>query len=116
MLRDVYERGPKSKPFDADKAWRSLTGFARFYFGRGQCESKRRCPLRIASNACSDIAKILRQARRLVDRTMQNDVGDDLFSAWWEGTGSEYAKADGIFDPRYMERKFKKVGERSALS
>ena len=40
---------------------------------------------------------------------MQTDVGDDLFSAWWEVTGSEYAKPDGTFDPRYMERNFKQL-------
>jgi hypothetical protein len=38
---------------------------------------------------------------------LQTDVGDDLFSAWWEATGSEYAKPDGTFDPRDLERKFK---------
>jgi hypothetical protein len=40
---------------------------------------------------------------------MQTDVGDDLFSAWWEVTGSEHAKPDGTFDPRYMEREFKQL-------
>lgn len=108
MLRDAYERGPKSKPFDAEKAWLRLTGFARFYFGQASVK-RATMPADQRIERLQDVAKKLRQARSLVDRTMQSDVADDLFSAWWEGTGSEYANADGIFDPRYMERKFKEV-------
>ena len=80
----------------------------RFYFGQGNVKQVT-MPAADRIERLQDIAKRLRQARSLVDRTMQIDVGDDLFSAWWEGTGSEYAKADGSFDPRYMERKFKEV-------
>jgi len=108
LLRNVYKRGPKSNPFDGDKAWRRLTGFARFYLGRGS-EKQEAMPAADRIERLRDIAKILSRARRLIDRTMQNEAGDELFSAWWEGAGSEYAKADGSFDPRYMERKFKKV-------
>ena len=43
---------PSLRPFDEDKAWRSLTGFARFYFGRGS-ENQANHRLRIASNACA---------------------------------------------------------------
>jgi hypothetical protein len=109
MLRDEYERrGPKPKPFEADKAWRSLTGLARSYFGRGSVKQAT-MPAADRIERLRDIAKILRRARRLLERTTQTEVGDYLFSAWWEGSGSEYANADGSFDPRYMERKFKKL-------
>jgi hypothetical protein len=104
MLREVCERGPKSKPLDADKAWRSLTGLARSHFGRVEQATM---PAADRIERLRDIAKALGRARRLIDRTMQNDVGDDLFSAWWEGAGNEHAKEDGSFDPRYMECKFK---------
>jgi hypothetical protein len=108
-LRDGYEQGSKSKPFDAEKAWQSLTGLARFYF-RDRVKQTTTSP-RDRAESLRNLAKTLRQARRLVDRTMHTDVGDDLnlFQAWWEVTGSEYTKVDGTFDPRYMEQKFKQV-------
>jgi hypothetical protein len=31
MLRDAYDRGPKSEPFDEPKSWIHLTGLARIY-------------------------------------------------------------------------------------
>src|SRR5262245_8449608 len=107
-LRDGYEQGSKSKPFAAEKAWQSLTGLARSYFAQGRVKQTTRSP-RDRAERLRNIAKTLRQARRLVDRTMHTDVGDDLFSAWWEVTGSEHAKVDGTFDPRYIEQKFKQV-------
>ena len=36
LLRKEYERGPKPKPFDEEKAWRSLTGLAAILFWAGQ--------------------------------------------------------------------------------
>ena len=108
-LRDVYERGPESKPFDGEKAWRSLTGLARFHSGRGGVRQE---PMPAADRIerLGDIAKALGRARRLVNRAMQNDVGDALYSSWWECTGSEYAEADGHFsDVPFIEREFKRV-------
>jgi hypothetical protein len=102
LLRKEYERGPKLKPFDEEGAWRSLTGLAGFYFGRRR---QKRATTSAAQRVerLRDIAKVLGAARRLVDRTMQTDIGGDLFSAWWEVTGSEHAKPDGTFDPRYIK-------------
>lgn len=31
MLREAYERGPKTKPFDQERAWRHLKGIAQIY-------------------------------------------------------------------------------------
>jgi hypothetical protein len=107
MLRNEYERGPKSKTFDADKAWLSLRGHARFLGWRSVKQAT--IPAADRRERLRDIAKILRRANRLVERTMQNVVGSDLFLAWWEVRGSEYAKPDGRFDPRYMERKFNQL-------
>lgn len=108
LLRTEHEGGPKLKPFDEERAWSSLTGLAAFYFGqRGQKPATTSAAQRI--ERLRDVAKVLSAARRLVNRTMQTDVGDDLFSAWWEVTGSEYAKPDGTFDPRYMEREYKQI-------
>jgi hypothetical protein len=108
LLRKEYERGPKIKPFDEERAWRSLTVLAGFYFVRTRAKQAT-TPAAQRIERLRDIAKVLSAARRLVNRTMQTDVGDDLFSAWWEVTGSEYAKSDGTFDPHYMEREFKQI-------
>ena len=40
MLRNEYERDPKSKPFDGDKAWRYITGLAGFYFRQGSVKQE----------------------------------------------------------------------------
>jgi hypothetical protein len=32
-----------------------------------------------------ELVKALSNARTLTDKALQDDVGDDLFSAWWEG-------------------------------
>jgi hypothetical protein len=32
-LQNVYQRGPKSEPFDAEKSWQDLTCLAGLYFG-----------------------------------------------------------------------------------
>ena len=38
-----------------------------------------------------ELAKALGKARGMTDKAMQDDVGDDLFSAWWEGTNEPRA-------------------------
>jgi hypothetical protein len=101
------ERGSMSEPFDEAGAWRRLSGLARSHIAKRNVKRATKPFYRI--DRLRDIAKILRRAHRLVDRTMQPDIGDDLFSAWWEVTGSEHAKPDGTFDPRYMEREFKQL-------
>jgi hypothetical protein len=50
LLRKEYERGPKLKSFDEERAWHSLTGLAGFYLG-GEGRSKQQHLLRSASNA-----------------------------------------------------------------
>jgi hypothetical protein len=110
-LRNGYERGTKSKPFEAVNSWLELTRLAKLYF------SGRRTAQEVMSNAdCAkrlrELARALRHARNLVDRAMEDDVGADLFRGWldsqnikdalinWDGNGklpSSLASApDGI--------------------
>jgi hypothetical protein len=103
MLRQAYERGPKSTPFDADKAWRSLSGLARFYFGLASVKQKtmaaweRRERLR-------EIAGKLNPASRLVGRTVKTDAGDDLYSAWCEANAYFRHDPEELEAPRTPER------------
>jgi len=84
ILRKEYERRPKSKPFDKDKAWRSLTGgLAGFYFRQGSVKQE----TMLAADRIKrlrDITKVLERARDLIHEAMQSDVGVDLYSAWCE--------------------------------
>jgi hypothetical protein len=81
MLRNVYERGPKSEPFDADKTWHDLTLSARIYFWRGTVKQET-MPTADCINRLRQIARALGRARRLADK--QDDVRGALFSAWYD--------------------------------
>lgn len=122
ILHNAHKRGPKSEPFDADKAWSRLTSFAESYFWVARTKqevtpsTKRVARLR-------ELAKALGKARTMIDKVMQDDVGDALCASWWEGT-SEYAEAKRFFVGLFymyskgkgrfvdVERKFKKVMEK----
>lgn len=83
LLRRAYERGPKSKPFDADETWRHLTLLARIYCSRRRARQEM-MPAADCMKRLSEIAKALGRARRLVEKSMQDDVKGALFSAWYE--------------------------------
>ena len=83
MLRNVYERGPKAKPFDADKAWLSLTGLAGFYFRQSSVKQEI-MPAADRIKRLRDITKVLERAHDLISEAMKSDVGVDLYSAWSE--------------------------------
>jgi hypothetical protein len=81
ILRNVRGRGPKPKPFDADKAWGNLTRLAwiYFWFGRRKAEVVSAAQQR---ERLRDLAKVLGLARRKAELAMQDDVGEALFRAW----------------------------------
>jgi hypothetical protein len=106
-LRSLNAQNPKSKPFDAHKASGRLTAIARLYLTRGSAKQAMTPAHR--RERLLDIARKLSETRRLVGRTMKTDVRGDLFSAWWEVAGSEYANPEGICDPRYMNLKFEEM-------
>jgi hypothetical protein len=82
-LQNVYQRGPKSEPFDAEKSWRGLTSLAGLYFWRARLKQET-VPAAHRVERLRELAKALGRARRMVDKAMQDDVGNDLFSAWCE--------------------------------
>lgn len=95
ILRKAYRRGPKSEPFDADNAWSRLTSFAESYYWMERTKQDvTRGAERVAR--LRELAKALGNARAVIDKVMQDDVGDALRASWWEGT-SEYAKAKPFF-------------------
>jgi hypothetical protein len=95
VLRNAYEHGPKSEPFDADKAWRRLTFLAGTYVWEARIKpeiippTKRRKRLRAFERAMG-------KARAMADQAMQDDVGDDLYGAWCKAN----IRYDADFDPK----------------
>ncbi len=77
-LRDDHKQGPKSEPFDEDKAWRHLTYLAEAYFWRPIRKQKTLLPSQRVDRL-DDLTKALGEARSLVNRAMKDDVGFDLF-------------------------------------
>jgi hypothetical protein len=84
-LQNVYQRGPKSEPFDAEKSWRGLTSLAGLYFWRARLKQDT-VPAAHRVERLRDLARTLGRARRQAKMAMRDDVGDDLFSAWCEAS------------------------------
>jgi hypothetical protein len=82
-LQNVYQRGPQSEPFDAEKSWQDLTCLAGLYFWRARVKQDT-VPAAHRVERLRDLARTLRRARRQAE--MRDDVGDDLFSAWCEAS------------------------------
>jgi hypothetical protein len=80
-LQNVYQRGPKSEPFDAEKSWQGLTRLAWMYFWRARLKQETVSAAHRVERL-RDLARTLGRARRMVEMAMQDDVGNDLFSAW----------------------------------
>lgn len=82
-LSNAYERGPKSKSFDAEKAWRSLTSLAQLLVVR---EPVKKGALKAADRQATlrQMAKALARAREAITDTLQSDAANDLISTWWD--------------------------------
>jgi hypothetical protein len=83
-LRKAYERdGSKSEPFDEHKLWRRISIIFYQYCWRERVKRERISADDRAARL-HKLAKVLGKARGMVDDAMQDDVGDDLFTAWAE--------------------------------
>src|ERR1700757_2740408 len=75
-LSKVYERGPKSQPFDPEKAWQSLTFIAQAYFHRETV--KKRVMKRAARKTnLHQLATALRRAREKITDALHSDIAND---------------------------------------
>jgi hypothetical protein len=85
ILRVAHKHGPKSKPFDKRKTWRSLTSCAHTYHWEAMVKQET-MPVADRVSRLGNLANALGKARELTDKAMQDDqVCNDLFSAWCEG-------------------------------
>ena len=105
----------KSELFDADQAWSRLTSLAESYFWNAKAKQEEMPSAKRVARLL-ELAKALGHARTMIDRAMQDQVGDLLRASWWEGTNG-CAKVDRFFqgygDGRYVDvqHKFKRVVE-----
>ena len=82
-LRKVYEYGQKNKPFDEDKAWRSLK-FAAYVYLRREVEISQEQAMMPAGERAKMLRRLgsaLRVARRTADEAMET-VGGRWFVVW----------------------------------
>ena len=96
-MREGYERGPRSKPFDEERAWRDLTRFAEMYFWSAIAEQATASPAE-RFNELRRLGRTLDRAHALVSRVMQEDIGCALFKAWFAAAKIPMASAISIFD------------------
>jgi hypothetical protein len=80
-LQNVYQRGPKSEPFDAEKSWQGLTFLAGLYFSRARLKQDT-VPAADRVERLRELARTLGRARRQAEMAMRDDVGEALFRAW----------------------------------
>jgi hypothetical protein len=83
ILRNAWERGPKSEPLNADQAWRHLTSLAFECFRRKTLKQEV-VPAADRGERLGKIAKVLGEACRLFDEAKRDDLINDLYSAWWD--------------------------------
>jgi hypothetical protein len=83
ILREAYDGGPQAEPFDEEKSWVRLENSAYQYFlqerAKQEAMSSAECEARLRA-----IAAALEPASSLIEAAKQDEVGDALFSAWYE--------------------------------
>jgi hypothetical protein len=98
MLSDECAPGPGGPPsFDADKAWGSLIRVAETHLWWSKVKQM---AMSDATERLRELAKALGATRNLVDVAMQDEVGDDLFDAWWAETNETLAAV--VYDAEEM--------------
>jgi hypothetical protein len=113
ILRDAHDGRLKSEPFDEPKSWSCLTSLAHSFFWQARLKLET-MPAANRKQRLDELARVLTRSRTIVDAAMQDDVGDDLFSSWCEGTNEPLVSLvrndDGSLAPvRGPEKMFKKA-------
>jgi hypothetical protein len=115
ILRNAHDGVLQPEPFDETKSWSGLTSLARSFFWRARV-SQETMPAADRMPRLDQLATALKKSRAIVDAAMQDDIGDDLFSAWCEGTDEPLVSLvrndDGsLATVRMPEETFKKAVE-----
>jgi hypothetical protein len=111
ILRDAH--GGRRK-FDETKSWSCLTSLACSFFWQARLRLET-IPAARRRSRLDELASTLKRCRTIVDAAMQNQVGDDLFASWCEGTNEPLISLarndDGSLSAvRGPEEMFRKTG------
>jgi hypothetical protein len=87
ILRNPSKGGTETNTFDEGETWSDLKSIASTYFWeqRVRKETKPSPADKRRKRLCA-FNKAVGKARVMAERAMQDDVGDDLYSAWHEAT------------------------------
>lgn len=96
-LRNGRKPALKSEHFDEDKSWGDLIRLAQLYFW-GEKIRQETIPAADRVKRLRQLANELRRARGMADRALQDDVGNDLFKAWFAETKIPLAATAGIYN------------------
>jgi hypothetical protein len=88
ILRNVHDGGPRTEPFDAKKAWNSLTQLADLHLRQMR---RRKMPVAVCIKRLDQIANALGRARVLLDRAKQDTVSSELYGGWYAEANLSYA-------------------------
>ena len=108
ILRDAWKRGPRSEPFDVDLVWRRLTFWAVEYFRR-KSPKRKAVPTAERSERLGKIAKVLGEVCRLFDEAEQDDLINDLHSAWRDQITDRGGDPDGLILHGAVPREFARI-------
>jgi hypothetical protein len=108
VLRNAYECGAKSEPFDANRTWRHLTSLAFVHFWRKKLKQEAVLAAD-RSKRLRRIAKVLGEACRLFDEAKQDELINDLYSAWCDQNVKPDTVPDGPLEIVRFSDEFDKV-------
>jgi hypothetical protein len=108
-LRDAHDGRLK---FDEPKAWSSLTSLAHSFFWQARLKLET-MPAVSRKSRLDGLARALKRSRIIVDAAMQDQVGDDLYASWCEGTNeplvsvvrNDYGSLTAVRGPEEMFKK-----------
>ena len=105
ILCEVHKSGLTPDPFDAENSWRYLTGLAEYYFWMmtGFWTEVDLMPPAVRRKRLRKVASVLEQARVLVQETLEEQAGDDLFYAWWGGPSDPDDLDPSAFEPSFRK-------------
>jgi hypothetical protein len=112
MLRDAAV--VRFAPSNETRSWSHLTSLAHSFFWQAELKKFKTPPAANTKRRLDELAKLLKRSRTIIDASMQNDVGDLLFSSWCDGTNEPLVSIARNLDGSLTavqgpEEKFKKA-------
>jgi len=94
-LQNGHKRRSPSASFDPVKSWQDLTQLARLYF-RGEVMKQNTMPTADRIKRLRQLSKALRVACGLARRAIRDDVGNELYRAWFAKKNLDLMKAIAV--------------------